>query len=102
MGHVRGVRRYRSAHRALVTQMPGERAGAHDGDAGDALCPQFVVQAAQRPPAGGDPRRLTDHVARDPDPPRLVIFVVDPVLPMCGAVIATICLWYDGSVRVSW
>ena len=25
-----------------------------------------------------------------------------PVLPMCGAVITTICRWYDGSVRVSW
>ena len=25
-----------------------------------------------------------------------------PVLPMCGAVIATICLQYDGSVSVSW
>ncbi len=25
-----------------------------------------------------------------------------PVLPMCGAVITTICRWYDGSVSVSW
>jgi hypothetical protein len=25
-----------------------------------------------------------------------------PVLPICGAVIATICRWYDGSVSVSW
>ena len=65
-------------HRAALAQVPGQRPGAGDGDAGDALGAQLVVQAPLRPPVRGQPGRLADHVPADPDPPRFGVLVVDP------------------------
>src|SRR5579863_7078098 len=71
------VRSGRGADGAPLSQVPGERAGAGDRDAGDPLAGQLVLQAAFGPPAGDDRGQLADHVAADPDPPRLVVLVVD-------------------------
>src|SRR5262249_40143936 len=62
---------------APVRRRRGERAGPGDGDAGDALGRQLLVQAAPGPPARGGRRRLPDHVPAHPDPPGLGVIVVD-------------------------
>ena len=64
-------------HRALLADPPGQRPGAADGDAGDALVAQVGIQVAGGPPAGGEPGGLAHHVAADPDPAGLGVFVVD-------------------------
>ena len=69
------------AHRALLPDPHGQRPGARHGDAGDALGLELVVQAAPGPPARGEPGRLADHVAADPDPVRFRVLVVDAGVP---------------------
>ena len=64
-------------HRALLADPPGQRPGAADGDAGDALGAQVGIQVTGGPPAGGEPGWLAHHVAADPDPAGLGVFVVD-------------------------
>ena len=89
-------------HRAALAQVAGQRAGVDAADADDAVGVELVVEAAARPPVARHPGRVAHDVAGHPDPPRLRVLVVDPVLPMCGAVCTTTWRWYDGSVSVSW
>src|ERR1019366_334578 len=64
-------------HRTALAQVPGERPGAADRDAGDPLRPQLVAQAPHGPPARRDPGGLPDDVAAYPDPAGLGVVIVD-------------------------
>jgi hypothetical protein len=70
-------RRDADAHRAALTQVPGQRAGVDARDADHAVGLQLVVEAALGPPAGGHPGRVAHDVAGHPDPGGLLVLVVD-------------------------
>src|SRR5690606_33269597 len=64
-------------HGAAFAQVAGERAGAAQGDADDALVLQVVVERAGGPPARHHPGGLAHDVSGDPDAGRLRVLVVD-------------------------
>ena len=71
------VRRDRAAHRALVAQHAGQRAGVDAVDAGDADLRRASRQRRLGAPARGDRRQLADREPGARDAPRLEVLAVD-------------------------
>src|SRR3954463_5018141 len=67
-------------HGAAIAKVPGDGPSVDTGDPDDALPAKLVLEWAPGAPVTRDARGIADDVAGDPDPPRLVVFVVPPCI----------------------